>query len=192
MSIRDSLDRVGDGVRGFLQGLSPRDRALLVFMVVMILGGIGYFAQGAMVKASKKVKGQLAAASMAQHQVDTLLREYNSLAGTAEALDALLAAGADFTPLSWLEQLGNDMGIGANIKSITERGVDVTDYYRAQKIDIDVRDLNLPQVVELLHRLEGAAQAIWISEASVLTDHKDRNKLRLRLQISVLKPLGEA
>ncbi len=192
MSVRDSLDSVGDSIRGFLEGLSPRDRGLLVFMIVMILGGAGYFAQGAMVKASKKVKNQLNAASMAQHSVDTLLREYNALSGTAEALDARLEAGADFTPLTWLEQLGNEMGIGANIKSITERGVDVTDYYRAQKIDIDVRDLTLPQVIEFLHRLEGAAQAIWISESSLLTDRKDRNKIRLRLQISVLKPVGEA
>ena len=192
MSLRDSIDTVGDRIRGFLLGLAPRGRALLGFLALVFLCGIAWFANGAMKEGEKNLKTQLATASMAQAQVDQLLQEYNALSGQVEAIDARLAAGANFTPLTWLEQVGNEMGIGENIKSIQERGVDVTDFYRAEKFDMNVQLVTLPQTIELLHRLEQAAQAIWISECNITTDRKDRNMLRLRLQISVLKPVEEA
>ena len=192
MSIRDSIDSFGDRLQGVLVGLTARDRALLLFMAVVILGGIGWAAQGSMAKQEKRLQAQLNAATVSQFQVDQLLQQYNAAAGKAEALDARLEAGREFTPLTWLEALGNEMGIAENIKSITERGVDVTDYYRAQKIDINVHGLSLDQTVQFMHKLEEAAQAIWVNEATLNADRKDRNLIRLRLQISVLQPLEEA
>ncbi len=192
MSIRDSIDSFGDRLQSLVAGLTPRDRALLVFMAVMIFGAIGWGVNGSMAKQEKRLKAQLNAATMSQFQVDQLLQQYNAAVGKAEALDARLAAGKDFTPLTWLEALGNEMGIAENIKSITERGVEVTDYYRAQKIDINVHNLTLDQAVQLMHKLEEAAQAIWVNEATLNTDRKDRNLIRLRLQISVLQPVEEA
>jgi hypothetical protein len=192
MSIRDSIDSFGDRLQSLLAGLTNRDRALLLFMVVMILGALGWAVQGSMAKQEKRLKAQLNAATMSQYQVDTLLQQYNASVGKADALDARLAAGKDFTPLTWLESLGNEMGIAENIKSITERGVEVTDYYRAQKIDINVHNLTLDQAVQLMHKMEEAAQAIWVNEATINADRKDRNLMRLRLQISVLQPVEEA
>ena len=192
MSVRDSIDSFGDRVQGLLVSLTPRDRALLLFMVVLILGGIGWAVQGSLAEQEKRLQTQLSASTVSQLQVDQLLQQYNAAMGKADALDARLAAGRDFTPLTWLEALGNEMGIAANIKSITERGIDVTDYYRAQKIDINVHDLTLDQTVQFMHKLEEAAQAIWVNEATLNADRKDRNLIRLRLQISVLQPLEEA
>lgn len=192
MSVRDSIDSLGDTLQNALGGLTPRDRLLLLFMVAMILGAIGWAINGSMVKQEKKLKAQLNAATMAQFQVDQLLQQYNTAAGKAEALDARLAAGKEFTPLTWLESLGNEMGIAENIKSITERGVDITDYYRAQKIDINMHNLTLDQAVQFMHKMESAPQAIWVNEATVNADRKDRNLMRLRMQISVLQPLEDA
>ncbi len=192
MSVRDSIDSVGDRLQSLLTGLTPRDRALLLFMLVMVLGALGWAAQGSMAKQEKRIKTQLNAATVSQAQVDQLLQQYNAAVGKADALDARLTAGRDFTPLTWLESLGNEMGIATNIKSITERGIEVTDYYRAQKIDINVHDVTLEQAVMFMHKLEEAAQAIWVNEATLNTDRKDRNLMRLRLQISVLQPLEEA
>jgi hypothetical protein len=192
MSVRDSIDSFGDRLQGLLSGLTPRDRALLLFMLVMVLCALGWAVQGSLGKQEKRLKTQLNAATVSQVQVDQLLQQYNAAVGKGDALDARLAAGRDFTPLTWLESLGNEMGIAANIKSITERGVEVTDYYRAQKIDINVHDITLAQSVEFMHKLEEAAQAIWVNEATLNTDRKDRNLIRLRLQISVLQPVDEA
>jgi type II secretory pathway component PulM len=192
MSVRDSIDSFGDRLQTLLGGLTPRDRALLAFMVILVLGAMGWAAQGSMVKQQARLKAQLNAATVAQYQVDQLLQQYNAAVGKADALDARLAAGKDFTPLTWLESLGNELGLAANIKSITERGIEVTDYYRAQKIDINVHDISLGQAVQFMHKLEEAAQAIWVTEATLNTDRKDRNVMRLRLQISVLQPLDEA
>ena len=121
-----------------------------------------------------------------------LLAEYNGLAGSAEALDARLEAGRGFAPLSWLEQVGNDMTIKDNIRAITERGREETDYYTAKKFDITIDDITLDQTVEFLHKMESAPQAIRITECRLKPDRKDRNKIDVRMEIAVLAPTGEA
>ena len=192
MSALDSVEAGYERAREALAGLPPRDRALLMLMAGIFLLGLAWFANGAMVKARKKVKAQIAAVSMAQMQVDALLAEYNGLSGSAEALDAKLEAGRGFAPLSWLEKIGNDMQISSNIRSIQERGNDTTDYYVAQKYDITIDDVTLDQTVEFLHKMESAAQAIRITECRLKPDRKDRNKIDVRMEIAVLKPTGEA
>jgi len=192
MSALDSVEAGYERGRELLAGLPPRDRALLMLMVGIFLLGIGWFANGAMVKQRKRVKAQISAVSMAQMQVDALLAEYNGLAGSAEALDARLEAGRGFAPLSWLEQVGNDMTIKDNIRAITERGREETDYYTAKKFDITIDDITLDQTVEFLHKMESAPQAIRITECRLKPDRKDRNKIDVRMEIAVLAPTGEA
>jgi hypothetical protein len=121
-----------------------------------------------------------------------MLADYQSRVGNADALEARLQAGKDFTPLTWLEKVGNEMGISANIRSMTERGVVETDYYRAQKINILVDNINLQQTVDLLHRLESAPQAVRFDEVRLKTDRKEKSLLDVRIDISVLGPLEGA
>jgi type II secretory pathway component PulM len=189
MSALDSIEVAYDRAKNVMEGLTPRDRALLAFLTIVFLAVGVYFAHGSMAAARKRAVGQLAATQYAQAQVDSLLSEYNALAGNVEALDARLEAGRGFAPLTWLEQVGKEMEIESNIRSIQERGVDETDYYRAQKIDIVVDDVDLKKTVELLHRLESAAQAVRVVDCRVKTERKDRTLLDLRLQVAVLKPL---
>ncbi|HCP44680.1 MAG TPA: hypothetical protein DIU15_01400 [Deltaproteobacteria bacterium] len=190
MSLQDSIDTLSDKIRTTWTAITPRERASLAIMIVAILAVIGYFAVEAMNKNETQVKRNLASTEQAHESVEKLMQQYRVLAASAEALDTSLEAGRDFTPLTWLESVGNEMGISGNIRSMTERSVEETDYYRAQTIDIVVDDINLRQAVDFLYRLQSTAQVIRMNEVRVKTDRKNRELLDLRMELGVLRPLG--
>ncbi len=192
MSFVDTIDTWGERLQELLDGISPRDRILLLFMAVVLLSAATFGTATVLNKSAKKARARLAAATLAQSTVDQLVKKHADLVVKVEGLDKRLAAGADFTPLTWLETVGNEMQIASNIRSMTERGIDETDYYRAQKIDLVVNDISLRQLVELLHRLQAAPQAIRFNEVRVKTDRKKREELDLRMEIAVLRPVGGA
>jgi type II secretory pathway component PulM len=192
MSIGDTIDSVGDGLRGFLGGLTPRDRVLLGVMATALGLVLAWFAVGAMNAQTKGLQSQLASASAAQGQVNALMGRYSEIAGEVAGLDTRLAAGEGFSPEVWLEQLGKEMSIDENMKSILPRGVEEGEYYRAEKVEATVDDLDLRQLVKLLHKLQEAPQALRLTDIRVKTDSKGRDKLDVRFELAVLKPLGGA
>lgn len=192
MSIGDSIDSVGDNIRNLLHGMTPRDRMLVAVMTTAIVLAVGWFVMGAMNKQTRGLKSQLASASQAQAQVNALMGRYSEIAGEVTGLDTRLAAGEGFSPASWLEKIGNELAISENIKSIQERGVEEREYYRAQKVEVVVNDMDLRQLVKVLHKLQGAPQALRLTNLRVKTDSKSREKLDVRFELAVLKPLGGA
>ncbi len=192
MSLRDSIDSIGDSARSFLSGLTARDRTLLGVMILSITLAVGWFVVGSMEKSRKNLKAQVASGAQAQAQVNLLMARYAELAGDVAGLDARLAQGKGFSPASWLEQSGNTMGIAEQIKSIQERGVERSDYYQAQKVEMVLDNIDLVKLVELLHTLQEAPQAMRINDVRVKTDRKERSHLDIRMEIAVLKPLDDA
>ena len=192
MSLQDTLDTLADKVRNTWTAITPRERGALALMILAVLVVAGYFAVGAMNKTVTQVRRNLTSTEQAQENVEKLMQQYRVLAASAESLDVSLEAGRDFTPLTWLESVDNEMGISGNIRSMTERSVEETDYYRSQTIDIVVDDINLRQVVDFLYRLQSTAQVIRMNEVRVKTDRKNRELLDLRMELGVLKPLGES
>jgi hypothetical protein len=189
MSLRDGIDVVGDRARSLVVNMAPRERLLVGITALVVFAFVAYFAVGAMNSSTDKVKRQLTATGTAQAQVDSMLSQYIVLAGTVESLDSKLAAGQDFAPLTWIETIGNEMGITEKIRSVNERGTEETDYYIAQKFDLRVDDIDLRQVTDLVFRLESAPQAIWVNECRVKTDRKNRAQLDVNMEISILKPI---
>ena len=192
MSFRDSIDGLGDTARNFLSGLTPRDRMLLGVMVLALSLAIGWFVVGAMEKQRKGLKSQLASAQTAQAQVNLLMSRYTEIAGDVAGLDARLEQGKGFSPASWLEQTGNTMKITEKIKSIQERGTEKNDYYQAQKVEIVIDDIDLPTLVDFLHTIQDAPQAMRLRDVRVKTDRKSRENLDIRMELAVLKPLEDA
>jgi len=192
MSLRTSLDTAAERIRGLLGGLTPRDRRVLLFGISVVLLFGAWFAVGSMNKSARQLTNNLAAARNAQSQVEGMLDDFRSRVGAADALEARLQAGKDFTPLTWLEKVGNEMGISANIRSMTERGVVETDFYRAQKVNILVDNINLRQTIDLLHRLESTPQAVRFDEVRLKPDRKEKELLDVRIDLLVLGPLEGA
>jgi type II secretory pathway component PulM len=189
MNLPNSVNNIAERIRGLLSGLTPRDRRTLLFgMTVVLLVGT-WFAVNSMQKSTRQLNRNLEAAQNAQKEVEGMLADFRSRVGDADELEAKLQSGKDFTPLTWLEKVGNEMGISANIRSMTERGVIETDYYRAQKINILIDNINLQKTVDLLHRLESAPQAVRFDEVRLKTDRKEKSLLDVRIDISVLGPL---
>lgn len=188
MALRDGIDVLGDRIRALINGMAPREQALVAFTAAVVLLVIGWFLQGAMDDAKSKLTRQIAATAQAQIQVDALMAEFTSLDAMVTELDTKLEAGRDFQPLTWIESVGNEMAITEKIRSVNERGVENTDYYSAAKINIRIDDLSLAQVTDFVYRLESAPQAVRIDEFRVKTDRKDRNILDLTMEIAVLKP----
>jgi len=192
MSISDSIDSFGDTIRNFLGGLTPRDRALLGVMVGALGLAVAWLVMGAMNKQTKGLRSQLASASQAQQQVNALMGAYSEVAGEVTGLDTRLAAGEGFSPSSWLEKVGNELEVTALIKSIQERGVEEREFYRAQKVEVLIDDMDLKQLVKLMHKMQEAPQAIRVTNLRVKTDNKSREKLDVRFELAVLKPLEGA
>ncbi|GEM_PF-1804204 len=192
MSLLDTIDSAGDRGREFLEGMTPRDRALAGLMAGVLLLIFLFFGLSAMNASKDRARAGIADAAKAQAQIALLTSELIEINDEIGRLDGRLAAGASFSPATWLETVGNEMNISANIKGINEKGSSETDYYKAQTVDFIVDDIDLDTVVGLTHRIETAEAAIRVDEMRVKTDRKDRSKLGLRMTISVLKPLGSA
>jgi type II secretory pathway component PulM len=189
MSLRDSLDGLLDRVRDALSGLTARDRALLSVLVAAVVLTFGLFVTTAIGKREKAAAARLAAIEQAQAQVNLLLSRYTELSGEVAALDAELAESKELSPASWLEQLGNEMGLSASIKSINERGVEEQDFYKAEKVEVAIDDIDLRQTVDILYRIETAPQAMRVQDLRVKADRQDRSKLDVRVELAVLKPV---
>lgn len=192
MSLRDGIDSLSDRIQAVVSGMAPRERVLVAFAALVVFCTLGYFANRAMTASENQLKANINRTMQAQAQVDDLLRSYSELAGRAETLDARLESGRDFAPLTWIESVGNDMGIQSNIRSVNERGTETTDYYVAQTIDVLVDDIDLKKAVDLLYRVETAPQAIRIRDMRLKTNRKDRTQLDLRMELAFLKPGGES
>lgn len=189
MSIGDTIDTVGDSLRSFLGGLTPRDRMLFGVMVAVVVLMLGWFAMGALRTQTKNLKSQLASAQQAQTQVNMLMAEYADISGEAVGLEARLEAGKGFSPASWLEKLAADLGITANLKSIKETGTEQRDFYQAQKVDVLIDNIDLRQLVKLLHKIQEAPQALRLGSLRVKTNPKTRSELDVRFELAVLKPV---
>ena len=192
MSLRDGMDSLSDRIQAVLGRMAPRERVLVAVAAVVVCCTLGYFANRAMSSAESQVKANINRTMQAQAQVDDLLRTYSELSGRAETLDARLESGRDFAPLTWIESVGNEMGIQSNLRSVNERGTETTDYYVAQTIEVLVDDVDLKKAVDLLYRVETAPQAIRINDMRLKANRKDRSLLDLRMELAFLKPGGEA
>ena len=53
-------------------------------------------------------------------------------------------------------------------------------------------NVDLKQLVKVLHKLQSAPQALRLTNLRVKTDSKSREQLDVRFELSVLKPLGGA
>ena len=122
MSFRDSMDSLSDRAGTVFTSMAPRERVLVTITAVVVCCTLGYFTQRAMSSSVDQVKANIDRTAQAQAQVDDLMRTYEELSGQAEVLDTRLEAGRNFAPLTWLEEVGNEMGIQDNIKSVNERG----------------------------------------------------------------------
>ena len=191
MTLRDSVDSLSDQIQSIITGMAPRERVLVAITVVVVFCTLGYFSQRAMTASVDQIKGNISRTMQAQAQVDDLLNTYGTLSAQAETLDARLEAGKSFAPLTWIESIGNEMGIASNIRSVTERGTETTDYYVAQTIDVTVNDIDLKKAVELMFKIEKAPQAVRVNDMRIKTDRKDRSQLDLRLELAFLKPGGD-
>lgn len=189
MSLRDGIDVAGDRLRSFAGNMAPRERLLVGFTLLVVFCFVAWFAVGAMNKSTGKVKRQLIATGTAQTQVDLMLGQYTELADRVESMDTQLVEGKDFAPLTWIETVGNEMGIAEKIRSVNERGTEETDYYVAQKFDLRIDDIDLRQATDLVFRLESAPQMIRIHECRVKTDRKNRAQLDVNMEIAILKPI---
>ncbi len=192
MSLLDSIDNAGDRGREFLQGMTPRDRALAALMATVLLLIGAFFGLSTMNSAKGRARTGIADATKAEAQVNLLAAELGEINEEVAALDAQLAAGEGISPATWMEKVGKELQISEKIKGINEKGSSETDFYRRQTVDVIVDDVDLDLIVTLTHRVETAEAAIRIDEMRVKTDRKDRSKLSLRMTISVLKPLGSA
>jgi hypothetical protein len=182
------IDSVTDRLQAAISGLSPRDRVLVAGMVgAVLLFGV-WLGLSSLGKAVRRVEGNLGATQAAQEQVNGLLSRYAELQGDVAGLDTRLAAGKDFQPSSWIEEVGNGMGISGNLKNITERGTEDTSFFHARKLDLTIDDIDLGQLVELNYKFEKAPQAIRVTELTAKAEVKDRSKLDIRLQLAVLQP----
>lgn len=188
MSLRDTIDTVSDRIRAGIAGMAPRERVLVAITAVVVLCTLGYFVQRGMSASLEQVETNIKLTQQAQIQVDELMATYADLSGTYEKLDARLEAGRGFAPLTWIETVGNEMGIQSNIRSVSERGQEETEYYRAQNIDVVVDDLDLKQAVDLLYRFETAPQAVRVKDLRIKADRKNRSQLDIRIELSFLQP----
>jgi len=193
MSLATRMGHVTARVDAILEGLAPRDRKLLIglvlFALVILVGG-GFFIMSSSLDA-KEI--QLAERRSDLNYVETLSEEYTSSQATLEEIEAELRKSGGQDLSAFLEKAATEVKIAENLDSVREKNVVELGTLEQKNYDVTVSRLTQDQVVDFLYEVEGGDFPLKISSANFkVVTVKGEKLVTLKLDIAAYRLLEGA
>lgn len=193
MSLATRMGHVTARVDAILEGLSPRDRKLLIglvlFALVILVGG-GFFIMSSSLDAKET---QLAERRSDLNYVETLAEEYTSSQATLEEIEAELRKSGGQDLSAFLEKAATEVKIAENLDSVREKNVVELGSLEQKNYDVTVSRLTQDQVVDFLYEVEGGDFPLKISSANFkVVTVKGEKLVTLKLDIAAYRLLEGA
>ena len=193
MSLATRMGHVTARVDAILEGLSPRDRKLLIGLVLfglVILVGGGFFVMSSSLDAKET---QLAERRSDLNYVETLAEEYNGSQATLEEIEAELRKSGGQDLSAFLEKAATEVKIAENLDSVREKTVVELGSLEQKNYDVTVSRLTQDQVVDFLYAVEGGDFPLKISSANFkVVKVKGEKLVTLKLDIAAYRLLEGA
>lgn len=193
MSLATRMGHVTARVDAILEGLSPRDRKLLIGLVLfglVILVGGGFFVMSSSLDAKET---QLAERRSDLKYVETLAEEYTGSQATLEEIEAELRKSGGQDLSAFLEKAATEVKIAENLDSVREKNVVELGSLEQKNYDVTVSRLTQDQVVDFLYAVEGGDFPLKISSANFkVVKVKGEKLVTLKLDIAAYRLLEGA
>ena len=193
MSLATRMGHVTARVDAILEGLSPRDRKLLIGLVLfglVILVGGGFFVMSSSLDAKET---QLAERRSDLNYVETLAEEYTGSQATLEEIEAELRKSGGQDLSAFLEKAATEVKIAENLDSVREKTVVELGSLEQKNYDVTVSRLTQDQVVDFLYAVEGGDFPLKISSANFkVVKVKGEKLVTLKLDIAAYRLLEGA
>lgn len=176
-----------------LEMLSPRDRKLLVglvlFLAAAFIGGYWYVLNGLLDDKASQVR-EAKSALMIVQQLDS---EYRQHSAQFEKQKGRLQEHSNTSTSSWIEALATEHGIIEQLRAVNELTVEpLSDVMKRETFRVDLKRVPQEPLYRFLYALETDSYPASVESATFKVTHYKKEKfMDLTLELAVLSLAGE-
>lgn len=193
MSLQSRMGHVTARVDALLEGLSPRDRKLLiglVFFALLVVVGGGFFLMNSTLDS---LEGTLGERRADLKYVEDLQEQFEESQVTLEAIEADLRKSGGQDLSAFLEKAATEAKIGENLDSVREKNVVEVGTLEQKNYAVTVSKITQQQAVDFLHAVETGGYPLRITSANFkVVKIKGEKFLTLKLDIAAYRLLDSA
>jgi len=177
-----------DALYNTFVGLIPREQLYVLIgsgLLILVLIGLPIsLMSGKLASLESKIEqGQ-----KAQKQVLRDLEYLQKLQGDLKIVEDRFSKGFDSTITTTMETLGGSSGIGSLIESLKERPPNPTDLFDEISVDVRLRKVTLPQLVDYLHRIEQHERLLLrVKQLEIKPRYDNKQLLDVSFQVSTYR-----
>lgn len=149
--------------------MTPRDRrlfvGLVVFVNVVIVGGLFWFGRGVLADLESKVDDREQTLSL----VTALAAEQSTGAEEVERIEEELRRNSTQDLPSFIEKAAQQVGISAQLQGVREKGTTTVGTLEEKTYGVELSRLSLQQLVDFLHAIEAARYPLRVRTTKVKT-----------------------
>jgi type II secretory pathway component PulM len=174
-------------LRAAYEGLSSRERLLVLGAAGLVALGLFYLVvvspiQGAAASASQRV----VTAEQELEAVRRLRREYDEVHGRLATVEERIRSGPRGEIFTTLEKLAADSAV--KVDSMEPRTSPASASYRETKVQVALKGVTLPQLVNYLHRIDSSEQVLSIKSLRIRSRKDKPELLDVTFTVSSFEP----
>ena len=175
-----------------VQTMSERDRklfvGLVVFGMIAIVGGVGWWGKGVVADARSRVTDRKATLA----QVQALASEQAALATEAARIEEELQRRSGEDLPAFMEKAAQKAGVGANLAAVREKEVSTEGNLEEKRYGVEVSKVTTSQLANLLHAVETDRYPLRVRAMKVRTSSVGGTKtLNATLEVSAFRLLKD-
>jgi type II secretory pathway component PulM len=165
-------------------GFSTREKALVSAVGGLLVAGILVFAVVTpILNATDRAQARVEAAELDLETMARLRREYESIQSRLEVVERRIRENQDRqNTLTLLESLASNSAV--KINSMEERKSPDHDLYRVTRVDVELKNVTLTQVVTFLHGIESSPRQFSVKGLRIKTRPDQQDLLDVSFAVS--------
>lgn len=176
----------------FQQRLSTRERRLLwAALAAVVVIGFYLFVLDPLQQRQDLMARQIGVKERELTQVQQLRSEYLDLRRQLEALQEVLdRADVKFSLFPYIESTVSQVVGRERITSMNPQNKEVSEGYREDSVELKLREVQLQQLVDMLHRIEKGPHPLRVTRLQVKKRLRDEHKFDVTATVSMLKAVA--
>jgi general secretion pathway protein M len=179
-------------ILSFQQRLSARERMLMwaALTALLVIGFYVFLLDPLQQRQATRVR-QIGMKERDLEQVQQLRNQYLDLRRQLDALQEVLnRADAKFSLFPYIESTVSQVVGRERITSMNPLNKEVSEGYREDAVELKLREVELEQLVDMMHRIEKGPHPLRVTRLQVKKRVRDEHKFDVTATVSILKAVG--
>lgn len=175
-------------LRASFENLAPRERVLVSAVGALLVLTVLWFGivQPAL-DYGDSVEQRVASAQQELVMLERLRRDFQEVNGRLTLVEQRIANGTRGNLRTTLETLATRAAV--KIESMEPQSSPAHDRYRETKVEVDLKEVTLPQTVRYLHEIESADQVLSVKTLRLRTRSDNPELLDVTFTVSSFEPI---